>query len=104
MQFFYTAGSNLFSVNFKQPPFKFKLNRMGFFHPEAARMAMKPTQNGNMIGALMVKGKPALKCMFQKLSCHFGSSAHHVQNGENFQKKSSPHLLSNPGNVPRQLL
>ena len=36
------------------------------FHPEAARMAMKLTRNGNMTGALTVNGKPALKCMFQK--------------------------------------
>lgn len=32
----------------------------------AAKMAMKPIQNGNMTGAQTVKGKPALKCMFQK--------------------------------------
>lgn len=36
------------------------------FSNKAVRMAMKPTQNGSMTGALMVKGKPALKCMFQK--------------------------------------
>lgn len=73
-----------------------------FFYPKAVKMAMKPTPNGNMTGALMAKRKQASKCMFLKWSCRFGWNALLVPSGENFQERSLQPTPSNHGNAPHQ--